>query len=51
MPREKVDYALLERNLASILPSERIVTDPMRLLAYGTDASFYRLTPRIVATV
>ena len=51
MPREKVDYALLERNLASILPSERIVTDPLRLLAYGTDASFYRLTPRIVATV
>ena len=38
-----VDYALLEREFASAVPSDRIVTDPLRLLAHGTDASFYRL--------
>jgi len=27
---------------------ERIITDPLRTLAYGTDASFYRLIPQIV---
>lgn len=27
---------------------ERIITDPLRTLAYGTDASFYRLVPQVV---
>ncbi|SHO44518.1 D-lactate dehydrogenase [Desulfopila aestuarii DSM 18488] len=27
---------------------ERIITDPLRTLAYGTDASFYRLIPQVV---
>ncbi|WP_374547723.1 FAD-binding oxidoreductase, partial [Rhodoblastus sp.] len=31
-----------------ILPKERIVADPLRRLAYGTDASFYRLTPQVI---
>ncbi len=44
-------YEALLRELARQLPSERLVTDPLRLLAYGTDASFYRLVPRIVAIV
>jgi D-lactate dehydrogenase len=43
-----VDYALLEREFASAVPSNRIVTDPLRVLSYGADASFYRLIPRIV---
>ena len=30
------------------LPDERLVTDPLRTLAYGTDGSFYRLVPQIV---
>ncbi len=30
------------------IPSERIYTDEMRLLAWGTDAGFYRLLPQIV---
>ena len=30
------------------LPPSRIYTDPLHTLAYGTDAGFYRLTPRIV---
>ena len=29
-------------------PEERIVSDPLRTLAYGTDASFYRLIPKVV---
>jgi D-lactate dehydrogenase len=33
------------------LPAARVVTDPLRRLAYGTDASFYRLVPRAVAIV
>jgi len=34
-----------------VLPEDRIFCDPVRTLAYGTDASFYRLIPRIVARV
>jgi len=30
------------------IDEERIITDPLRTLAYGTDASFYRLIPQIV---
>ncbi len=30
------------------VPAERLVTDPLRTLAYGTDGSFYRLVPQIV---
>ena len=37
--------------LSSILPARQLVTDPLRRLAYGTDASFYRLTPEVVAVV
>ena len=37
----------LERNL----PARQIVADSLRRLAYGTDASFYRLIPEVVAIV
>ena len=40
-----------QRFLAEIsarVPKGRIFTDPLRTLAYGTDASFYRLIPKIV---
>ncbi|WP_426414888.1 FAD-binding and (Fe-S)-binding domain-containing protein [Aestuariirhabdus sp. LZHN29] len=30
------------------IPEARLITDPLRTLAFGTDASFYRLTPKIV---
>jgi D-lactate dehydrogenase len=46
-----IDYALLARSLAVVLPKARIATDRLRTLSYGTDASFYRLIPRIVVTV
>jgi len=42
------DYAALKSALASFLPADRLIDDPLRLFAYGTDASFYRLVPKIV---
>ncbi|MCX7892453.1 MAG: FAD-binding oxidoreductase [Burkholderiales bacterium] len=44
-------HVALAADLAGFLPPARIVTDPLRLLAYGTDASFYRLVPRVAAIV
>ncbi len=44
-------YDELLRRLALSLPAERLVTDPLRLLAWGTDASFYRLLPQLVGVV
>jgi D-lactate dehydrogenase len=44
-------YDELQRELATFIPPARLVTDALRLLAYGTDASFYRLVPRIVVVV
>ena len=41
-------YAALHKDLLAFIPARRIFTDPLRTLAYGTDASFYRLTPKIV---
>ncbi len=37
--------------LSRILPAKQVITDNLRRLAYGTDASFYRLTPEVVAVV
>jgi D-lactate dehydrogenase len=37
--------------LARILPERQVITDQLRRLAYGTDASFYRMTPEVVAVV
>lgn len=42
------DYDALAARLAEIIPAERLIRDPLRVLAYGTDASFYRLIPQIV---
>jgi len=35
----------------AVLPEDRLFCDPLRTLAYGTDASFYRLVPAVVARV
>jgi D-lactate dehydrogenase len=40
-------YGILSRSI----PEERLVRDPLRTLAYGTDASFYRLIPKLVVRV
>ncbi|HIJ61840.1 MAG TPA: FAD-binding oxidoreductase [Rhodospirillaceae bacterium] len=37
--------------LSSVIPTERLIRDPLRRLAYGTDASFYRLVPVLVVRV
>lgn len=34
-----------------MLPEDRLITDGLRTLAYGTDAGFYRLIPQIVVNV
>lgn len=44
-------YRALHDDLARALPPDRLVVDPLRLFAYGTDASFYRLIPRIAVLV
>lgn len=45
------DYASFLREAEAVIPQERIFTDELRRLAWGTDASFYRLIPRIVIKV
>ncbi len=37
--------------LKLILPKHRVIIDDLRRLAYGTDASFYRMIPEVVAVV
>jgi D-lactate dehydrogenase len=44
-------YDGLYDRLSAVIPSERLIADRLRLLAYGTDASFYRLTPKVVVVV
>ena len=44
-------YDELLRDLAAFIPAERLIADPLRLLAWGTDASFYRLLPKLVVVV
>ncbi|AMC99171.1 FAD-binding and (Fe-S)-binding domain-containing protein [Halomonas chromatireducens] len=38
----------LKSELLEIMPAERLIDDPLRTLAYGTDASFYRLIPKLI---
>ena len=44
-------YQQFHAEIRSTIPESRIFTDPVRTLAYGTDASFYRLIPKIVVKV
>ena len=46
-----IDYQEFYNHLAEFIPAERLINDPLRTLAYGTDASFYRLIPQIVVRV
>jgi D-lactate dehydrogenase len=41
-------YATFSDEISRFIPRERIYTDELRRLAWGTDAGFYRLIPRIV---
>lgn len=42
------DYKAFYEKIITVLPKDRVFTDPLHTLAYGTDASFYRLIPKIV---
>jgi len=44
-------YQQLKAALASFIPAQRLIDDPLRTLAYGTDASFYRMTPKLVVRI
>jgi len=46
-----VAHRALHDDLAARLPPGRLVADPLRLFALGTDASFYRLTPKLAVLV
>ena len=42
------DMANFNRKLGKIIPKGRRYTDPLRTLAWGTDAGFYRMIPQVV---
>lgn len=42
------DYHSFLKEISAFVPKERIYTDELRLLAWGTDAGFYRLIPQVV---
>ncbi len=41
-------YKIYYDRLSSIIPKERLLHDALSTLAFGTDASFYRLVPKLV---
>jgi D-lactate dehydrogenase len=41
-------YREFYNSVSTRLPKSRLIIDPLRTLAYGTDASFYRLIPKMV---
>lgn len=47
----KQQYQELYNELRQFMPDERLIHDELRTLAYGTDASFYRLIPQLVVRV
>ena len=44
-------FQSLKEALSAVIPESRLIHDDLRTLAYGTDASFYRLIPKLVARV
>lgn len=44
-------YLDFQHEILKFIPETRIFTDPLHTIAYGTDASFYRLVPKIVVWV
>ncbi|VXB22626.1 Predicted D-lactate dehydrogenase, Fe-S protein, FAD/FMN-containing [Flavobacterium sp. 9R] len=44
-------YQKFKDQIAAVLDTGRILTNPLQTLAYGTDASFYRLIPKMVLLV
>ena len=46
-----VEYKKFLESIADIVAPENIITDPLRTVTFGTDASFYQLVPKIVLNV
>jgi D-lactate dehydrogenase len=44
-------YHILSKSLSGAIPKDRLIHDDLRTLAFGTDASFYRLIPKLVVRV
>ena len=44
-------YTEFYKYISKIVPEKNIITDELRTVTYGTDASFYRLNPKIVINV
>lgn len=44
-------YQQFYDSVKNFIPESRLIIDPLRTLLYGTDASFYRLVPKIVIDV
>jgi D-lactate dehydrogenase len=53
MPRMAIssDFERFQTELRAFIPESRLISDPLRTLTYGTDASLYRLVPRLVVRV
>lgn len=47
----KIEYQRYIETISVCVPEERIFTDTLRCLAYGTDGGFYRLEPQVVVRV
>ena len=45
------NYEDFVQAISSTIPVQRIFTDALRCLAYGTDGGFYRLEPKVVVRV
>eukprot|EP01114_Cavostelium_apophysatum_P023243 TRINITY_DN8699_c1_g1_i1.p1 TRINITY_DN8699_c1_g1~~TRINITY_DN8699_c1_g1_i1.p1 ORF type:complete len:1011 (+),score=234.55 TRINITY_DN8699_c1_g1_i1:93-3035(+) len=45
------EYQNFLKAAQEFIPHSRLIYDPLRTLAFGTDASFYRLVPKIVIDV
>lgn len=44
-------YQEFYKQVSVVIPEKSMITDPLLTVAYGTDASFYRLIPKIVINV
>jgi D-lactate dehydrogenase len=44
-------FTSFAKEVQHLIPAVRVFTDPVRTFAYGTDASFYRLNPKMVIKV
>lgn len=45
------NYRIFYEEIISFIPANRIFADPTRRMAYGVDASLYRITPKLVVKV